>query len=74
MYNFGIIRIIYNTSKEMELLTEETTLKGLLIIIIGALIYAIRIVNNEKNEAIKEGRNNLKWYQNFIDSKFIKDE
>ncbi len=58
----------------MELLTEETTLKGLLIIIIGALIYAIRIVNNEKNEAIKEGRNNLKWYQNFIDSKFIKDE
>ena len=58
----------------MELLTEETTLKGLLIIIIGALICAIRIVNNEKNEAIKEGRNNLKWYQNFIDSKFIKDE
>jgi len=58
----------------MELLTEQTTLKGLLIIIIGALIYAIRIVNNEKNEAIKEGRNNLKWYQNFIDSKFIKDE
>lgn len=74
MYYFSIIRIIYNNSKEMELLTEETTLKGLLIIIIGALIYAIRIVNNEKNEAIKEGRNNLKWYQNFIDSKFIKDE
>ena len=69
MYYFSIIRIIYNNSKEMELLTEETTLKGLLIIIIGALIYAIRIVNNEKNEAIKEGRNNLKWYQNFIDSK-----
>ncbi len=51
----------------MELLTEETSLKGLLIIIISGLIYALKVVNGEKNEAIKEGRENLKWYRSFIE-------
>ena len=47
----------------MELLTEETTLKGLLILIIGGLIYALRVINGEKNEAIKEGWKNLEFFR-----------
>lgn len=58
----------------MELLTEETTLKGLLIAIITSLIYALRVLRKdvskekeEKERVLVESQKNLSWYQQALD-------
>lgn len=50
----------------MELLTEETTLKGLLILIIGGLIWALKVVRGDYNKAMDEGYKNIEFFKQHI--------
>lgn len=50
----------------MELLTEATTLKGLLILIIGGLIYALRVTRGDLSKSMDEGYKNIEFFKRYI--------
>ena len=50
----------------MELLTEEITLKSVLILIISGLIWTLKVVRGDYNKAIDEGYKNIEFFKQFI--------
>lgn len=50
----------------MELLTEQTTLKGVLVIIIFALIYALKVTRGDLKRSVDEGYKNMEFFKTYF--------